>query len=206
VGFTRGTSSGVLFIYLVHFGHYLATLGVFLIPQTLSFGKIIRLIYVQFHSISKKSTRKKRKDRNPIKENGLRSALTPWIHDWNYDVNQLRGDKEFDWEHDDVPFLDIGEPVDEYNTWEIEWAKEKVAKRLRQLHVREKRSRRALVGPLKAAGRRKFGKKDAESRQRNTRGQFCFKGIPRDGGNILYLTESSIAYSECSRKLLSLSG
>jgi hypothetical protein len=100
--------------------------------------------------------------------------LAPWINDWNRKANKLRGDKGFDWYDRDVPMLDsIGEPLDEFNTWEIEWAKEKEEK---QRHARKERSRRVHSGPLKAAARRKVWNKGAGSRQRNSGGQFCSKG------------------------------
>jgi len=62
----------------------------------------------------------------------------------------------------------IGEPLDEFNTWEIEWAKEKEE---RQRHARKERT-----GPSKAAGRRKVWNKGAGSRKRNRGGQFCSEG------------------------------
>ena len=162
-----------LFPLLLHVGILCPDSGSVFHISNSYIGKIIDTKLLQFHSLPEKPKRKKRRDRNPIKENGLRSSLTPWAYDWNYEVNQLRGDKEFDWDHLDVPLLDIGEPLDEFNFWENEWAKEKEK---RQRQARKKKRRRVLAGPLKVAGRRRVWNKRAGSRQRNIRGQFCSKG------------------------------
>jgi hypothetical protein len=73
-------------------------------------------------------------------------------------------------------FDSIGEPLDEFNTWEVEWAKEKEERQRQARNVSSRRKQRVHSGPLKATGRRKAWKRGEGSRKRNSGGKFCSKG------------------------------
>lgn len=102
-------------------------------------------------------------------------SYTPWGYDWKSWYHNDLYPKEppfFEWDNSDVPDFDLGEPLDEYNHWELPWiAANEEKKRLRDERER-KRKNRQRHGGRKAAGRKQAYKTRAGLTPKRKKGKF----------------------------------
>lgn len=103
----------------------------------------------------------------------LYPQLTPWGGDGMFrDLNDLYPEHGLDWDNNDIPDFDLGEPLDETNFWEGPWITANEGKTKARNERERKRKRQQRYGGLKAAGRKRAYKKRAGSLPKRGNGRF----------------------------------
>ncbi|KAK0116908.1 hypothetical protein ONS96_012754 [Cadophora gregata f. sp. sojae] len=111
----------------------------------------------------------------------LRPGLTPWMHDWVSDLNDLLPAEGFDFDDEDVPNdgFSLGEPEERFNYWEKPWvqakADKKAADAIKRGEAAFKRKHRKRPIPLTRVGRKRAWKKRAEAKLQRENGKFVKK-------------------------------
>ncbi|CAL3967574.1 unnamed protein product [Diplocarpon coronariae] len=100
----------------------------------------------------------------------LHPGLTPWMHDWASELNDLLPAGGLDFYDDDIPDdgFSLGAPLEEVNFWERRWldvrAEKQAAESLRALaRARQRSLKRKRSVPLTAAGRRRAYRQRAKA-------------------------------------------